>query len=102
MDRSRISAALGSDHDVQFVRDPRAIAAATDITAVVLDLAHFDSCVGPVRRALGSAVRIVAYGPHVDATRLHDAVRAGATEVFPRSRFFRDVRNAALGLLTDR
>jgi plasmid stabilization system protein ParE len=102
LDRSRIDAALGTDHNVEFERDPAGVSAGGTIRSVVVDLAKFAECLTSLREALGPAVRIVAYGPHVDDALLHGATSAGATEVFPRSRFFRDVRNAALGPLTDR
>lgn len=102
MDRSRISAALGDDHEVHFVRDTHAIADHADVRIVVIDLGAFASCVGPARAALGPEARIVAFGAHVDDARLRDATTAGASNVLPRSRFFRNVRIAALGPLTDR
>ena len=88
MDRSRVSAAIDG---VAFARNvaecTETAAGAADV--VIVDLARFPSAVGELRSALPSA-RIVAFGPHVDEQAAADARAAGADEVWPRSRFFRD------------
>jgi hypothetical protein len=83
MDRSRLSAAVPG---VEFVRDAHA-AAGADL--VVIDLARYGSSVRAVRTAAPGA-QIVAFGPHVDDEALAAARDAGADDVMPRSRFFRD------------
>jgi DNA-binding NarL/FixJ family response regulator len=91
MDRSRVSAALP---DVSFVRDAARCASAD---CVVIDLGVGAQAVAAVR-AVAPNARIVCFGPHVD-TELADAAHAaGADEVMPRSRFFRDPAAAVGGL----
>jgi DNA-binding NarL/FixJ family response regulator len=85
MDRSRISAAIP---DVQFMLDGNA-------DVVVIDLARGPQLVPEIRAEM-PAVRIVCYGPHVDDEAAAAARAAGADEVMPRSRFFRDPA-AAIG-----
>ncbi len=83
MDRSRVSAALPA---TRFVRDAAGCAGAA---FVLVDLARFGDQIGEVRRVVPAA-RIVAFGPHVDDAGAHAACEAGADQVLPRSRFFRD------------
>jgi hypothetical protein len=89
MDRSRITGAI---EGVEFVREAAACAGAD---VVLVDLARFGSDVGAVRKAAPDA-RVVGFGPHVDEAGAEAAVKAGADEVMPRSRFFRDPA-AAIG-----
>ncbi len=95
MDRSRVSAALGSD--VEFARSATA-AAGADI--VIIDLARFAAEVSAVRSAAPHAT-LIAFGPHVDDETLAAAHAAGSDLVMARSRFFRDVA-AALESATGR
>jgi hypothetical protein len=87
MDQSKIRAATP---DVVFARDA---AEAEGADVVVVDLARHTAMVSAVRR-VHPAVRIVAYGPHVDEVAATAATEAGADVVLPRSRFFRDIRAA--------
>jgi hypothetical protein len=41
-----------------------------------------------MKDALRAGVKVVAFGPHVDAAALDAATEAGAAESLPRSRFF--------------
>jgi len=83
MDRSRIGGAI---EGVEFVRDAAACAGAD---VVLVDLARFGAEVGAVRKAAPNA-RVVCFGPHVDEAGAEAALDAGADDVMPRSRFFRD------------
>jgi hypothetical protein len=83
LDRSRLSAALP---DTTFVRDSARLPA---VDVVVVDLARHGEAL-PALRAAHPTVRIVAFGPHVDAAALAAARAAGADLVVPRSRFFQD------------
>jgi hypothetical protein len=87
MDRSRI---IGVVDGVEFARGPDG-AAGADV--VVIDLGRYAELVAAARVAAPNA-RIVAFGPHVDDEALGAAERAGADEVMPRSRFFRDPAQA--------
>jgi DNA-binding NarL/FixJ family response regulator len=84
MDRSRLGTALPG---IVFAREPAECAGAG---VVIVDLA------GPGRpgvaavRAAAPGARIVAFGPHVDASGLDRARADGADLVVPRSRFFHD------------
>ncbi|MCZ7528294.1 MAG: hypothetical protein M5U14_19155 [Acidimicrobiia bacterium] len=90
LDRSRIAAALPG---VVFAADVEDCAGAD---TVVVDLARHGAAVAELRRRLPVA-RIVAFSPHVDTERAHEAREAGADEVQARSRFFRDVSRAVAG-----
>lgn len=90
LDRSRLTNALG---DVQFATDAHGCATAD---VVVVDLAHFAATIPALRVAVPGA-RIVGYGPHVDTETLSSALKLGADDALPRSRFFRDP-SAAIGL----
>ncbi len=79
--------------DAKFTSFPASIA---DADVVVIDLSRGPNNVEVVRAGLPGA-RIVAYGPHVDEDAMQAARDAGANEVFPRSRFFRDVAGAVFG-----
>ena len=83
MDRSRIGGAI---EGLEFVRDAAACAGAD---VVLVDLARFGAEVGAVRKAATNA-RVVGFGPHVDEAGAEAALDAGADDVMPRSRFFRD------------
>jgi len=83
MDRSRIGGAI---EGVEFVRGA-ATCAGADV--VLVDLARFGAEVGAVRKAAPNA-RVVGFGPHVDEASAEAALDAGADDVMPRSRFFRD------------
>jgi DNA-binding NarL/FixJ family response regulator len=87
LDRSRLTAALP---DTTFVRDPAAL---PDVDVVIVDLVGHGDALESLRAAQPQ-VRIVAFGPHVDADALAAAGAAGADIVLPRSRFFRDPRAA--------
>ncbi|HEY5727136.1 MAG TPA: hypothetical protein VIV08_00850, partial [Acidimicrobiia bacterium] len=41
-----------------------------------------------IARIAAAGVKVVAFGPHVDAAALDAATEAGAAESLPRSRFF--------------
>ena len=96
MDRSRISAALGEAAlgEVEFARD---VERAVGADVVIVDLARDPAAVGRVRE-VAPAVRIVAFGPHVDDAGLAAARAAGADSVLPRSRFFADPATAVAGV----
>jgi DNA-binding NarL/FixJ family response regulator len=79
MDRSRISAAIP---DAQFSLDGTA-------EVVVVDIARDVQIVAEIRAEM-PGVRIICFGPHVDNDSAAAALAAGANEVMPRSRFFRD------------
>ena len=83
MDRSRLTAAI---EDLSFVHD---VDGCAEADVVIVDLARYAAAVGELRRALPTA-RIVTFGPHVDEAAAADARAAGASLVWPRSRFFRD------------
>jgi DNA-binding NarL/FixJ family response regulator len=83
MDRSRIS---GSLPDITYASD---VAAARDADVVLVDLARFASLVGAARGEAPTA-RIIAFGAHVDAATLEQAIDDGADVALPRSQFFRD------------
>ncbi|HLM16469.1 MAG TPA: hypothetical protein VK549_01525 [Acidimicrobiia bacterium] len=87
MDRSRISGAIDG---VEFARD---VAACAGADVVVIDLARDAALVSAVRAAAPD-VRLVAFGPHVDAEALDQATRDGADVVLPRSKFFQDPAGA--------
>jgi hypothetical protein len=87
MDRSRITASVG---DALFVRDA---GACTGADVVIVDLARFGAVVAAVR-AVAPAARLVCFGPHVDEASAAAARAAGADAVLPRSKFFRDPREA--------
>jgi hypothetical protein len=89
MDRSKVSSAVA---DVAFVRKA-AVCADADI--VIVDLARFGDQVAALRAA-APAARLVCFGPHVDKASADAATTAGADEVMPRSKFFRDIA-AAIG-----
>jgi hypothetical protein len=83
MDRSRVTSALPGTRFVRTADD------AKDADVVVVDLARHGDAVRALR-AQSSAVRIIAFGPHVDEEAADRAQRDGADVVLPRSRFFRD------------
>jgi hypothetical protein len=83
MDRSRVSAALGT---VEFVRSVEACRGAD---VVIVDLGRHAADVGPVR-TLVPAATVVAFGSHVDEDVLAAAVAAGADHALPRSLFFHE------------
>ena len=87
MDRSRVSAAIPG---VRFVRDPSAVG---DADVAVVDLARYAEVVRALRES-STAIRIIAFGPHVDEDAHESADRDGADLVLPRSRFFRDPKQA--------
>lgn len=95
MDRSRIAAALP---EAAFVATTDEAAGAA---VVLVDLVRHGAAIRAIRAA-APAARIVAFGPHVDDTAFAAALADGATEAIARSRFFRDVRSAGLGAITDR
>ncbi|MGQ0824402.1 MAG: hypothetical protein ACT4OX_05095 [Actinomycetota bacterium] len=84
MDRSRITAAVP---DVVYVSDPTEV---LDAAVAIVDLARRADAIAALR-AIAPSVRIVAFGPHVDADSARAAQADGADVVLPRSRFFRDV-----------
>ncbi len=90
MDRSRLAAAVDG---VEFTGGAGG-AAGADV--VVVDLARHAGSV-PELRTVAPSARIVAFGPHVDDETLAAARAAGADEVMPRSRFFRDPAAAVAG-----
>jgi len=92
MDRSRITEAF--DDPVTFVRgiDHPAVAAAR---VLLVDLTRVDDPASLRHAAPGA--RIVAFGPHVDDSRLTAARSAGLDVVVPRSQFFRDPDGVARG-----
>lgn len=95
MDRSRIAAVLP---EAIFIT---AAGEAAEAAVVLVDLPRHGALIREIRAATPTA-RIVAFGPHVDDTAFAEALGAGATEAIARSRFFRDVRSAALGTVTGR
>jgi hypothetical protein len=78
MDRSKLSAAIPG---VQFQL-------ADDADVVIVDLAR-GPAIAEIRASHPNA-RIVAYGSHVDTDSMDAARTAGADDVIPRSKFFRD------------
>jgi DNA-binding response OmpR family regulator len=64
-------------------------AAASSYRCLILDLTMPDLSVSDVLAALPAANRpvVIAFGPHVQTARLHEAREAGCDEVFPRSKF---------------
>lgn len=78
MDRSKLSAAIPG---VQFQL-------ADDAEVVIVDLARAPAIAAI--RASHPNTRIVAYGSHVDQDAMEAARAAGADDVLPRSKFFRD------------
>lgn len=78
MDRSKLSSALPG---VQF-------RLAHDANVVIVDLARQPDIAA--LRASHPAAKIVAYGSHVDTESMDAARAAGADDVMPRSKFFRD------------
>jgi hypothetical protein len=91
MDRSRLNGAVPG---TQFVTDP---AAAADADVAIVDLARHAGVVRAVR-AQSATVRIVCFGPHIDADAAARANSDGADAVLPRSRFFRDPATAIAGV----
>jgi DNA-binding NarL/FixJ family response regulator len=83
MDRSRIGRAIDG---VEFVRDA---GACREADVVLIDLARSGDAVAAVR-AVAPSARVIGFGPHVDDEGARAAHAAGADEVVPRSRFFRD------------
>ena len=78
MDRSKLSSAIPG---VQFQL-------ADDANVVIVDLARQPDIAA--LRASHPAAKIVAYGSHVDTESMDAARAAGADDVMPRSKFFRD------------
>ena len=78
MDRSKLSSAIPG---VQFQL-------AHDANVVIVDLARQPD-IAAIRASHPNA-RIVAYGSHVDTDSMTAASEAGADDVMPRSKFFRD------------
>jgi hypothetical protein len=83
MDRSKIAAAAGDR--VRFVATPAELAGA-EADLFVVDLSRPGSV--DVLASL-QANRVLAFGSHVDRDTLDSARQAGASEVMPRSEFFR-------------
>jgi hypothetical protein len=101
MDRTRIATALDGALVVAVQGlDPESLGG-LDVVVVDLTAAGALATIEAARTTAGP-VRIVAFGPHIDAAGLGAARTAGADEVLPRSQFFRDVRLATLGPVTDR
>jgi hypothetical protein len=92
MDRTRIEAAVtGSGFTFEVWRNPAAVGAGLEAGPPVLalvDLSH-SSADDAIRAIVGAGVRCIAFGPHVDDIALVRAQSLGATDVFPRSRFFK-------------
>lgn len=92
MDRTRIEETAGSRNvDAVVWRNPGAVAEglATLLPAVAfVDLEH-GAAHDLIRLLVDAGVRTIAYGPHVDDHALAAAASLGATEVLPRSIFFR-------------
>jgi DNA-binding NarL/FixJ family response regulator len=78
MDRSKLSAAIPG---VQFQL-------VADADVVIVDLARSPAIAD--LRASHPTAKIVAYGSHVDSEAMAAARAAGADDVMPRSKFFRD------------
>ena len=89
MDRSRIAAL---HPDVQFVRTVAAAIERVGLGQVDLALVDLSRAgdVEQLRTLVATGVRVVAYGPHVDAALFAAARDAGCYDVVPRSRFFRN------------
>jgi len=87
MDRSKISAAVPG---CRFVARPEALVGLAETDLVVVDLSK-RGVLESLSAIVGSGVRVVAYGSHVDTALLAEAEAAGCEEVLPRSQFFKDV-----------
>lgn len=92
MDRTRIEETAGARNvDALVWRNPGAVADGLDsaVPAVAfVDLEH-GAAHDLIRLFVDAGVRTIAYGPHVDDHALAAAAALGATEVLPRSIFFR-------------
>jgi hypothetical protein len=66
-----------------------AAAAATPCRCLIVDLTTPGLSVSELLSALPAATRpkVIAFGPHVDTSRLEEARTAGCDEVLPRSKF---------------
>ena len=64
-------------------------AGSEEFRCIILDLATAGLAVADLTASLPDATRpaVIAYGSHVNAARLQEAVEAGCDEVMPRSRF---------------
>jgi len=84
LDRSRIeeSARAGG-----FAVSDWKASAPLKATVATVDLTHPEA-EAAIRGLAGGGVKVIAYGPHVDAAALERARQLGATEALPRSRFF--------------
>ncbi len=82
LDRSRIESAVraGGRSVATSATDPASLA--------VVDLAA-PRAIEQIEDLARAGVRVIAFGPHVDAGALEAASAAGATESLPRSLFFR-------------
>lgn len=92
MDRSKLAAAAEqAGFELVVWRNPgaiaRALAAAPPAVAFV-DLTH-PGANEAIERLVDAGVRTVAFGPHVDDIAMAGAGALGASEVLPRSRFFK-------------
>ncbi len=94
MDRSRIEpVASDAGYELVLWRNPAAVAAglaAAPPALALVDLEH-PAAMDAIRGLAESGVRTVAFGPHVDDHALAAARSLGATDVMPRSRFFRNL-----------
>ncbi len=96
MDRTRIAEtveSLGARNVVW--RNPGAVAEGLDSSSpavAFVDLEHA-AAHDVIRTLVAAGVRTVAYGPHVDDHALAAARALGASEVMPRSRFFRSIES---------
>lgn len=92
MDRTRIvDAGNAAGYEVMLWRNPGALAAGLDQSRpsiAFVDLTH-PAAHEAIRRLVRARVRTIAYGPHVDDLAMAAAGALGATEVLPRSRFFK-------------
>lgn len=92
MDRSRIEPIVAAaGFRLEAWRNPAAVEDGLGLTrpaVVLVDLVH-PAADEAIRRCAATGVRCYAFGPHVDDIALGRAQALGATDVYPRSRFFR-------------
>ena len=84
MDRSKIAAAVP---DCRFVARPEALVGLAGCDLVLVDLSK-RGVLDVLGDVVGSGVRVVAFGSHVDKELLATASSAGCDLVLPRSQFF--------------
>ena len=92
MDRTRISeTGRAAGYEVMVWRNPGAIASGLEQSvpvAAFVDLSH-PAANEAIANLVGAGVRTIAFGPHVDDLAMAAAGALGASEVLPRSRFFK-------------